>query len=97
MHDLGAATGLVDQRAQEFAHDHIVPGFLQHLPSGGSTRRFAGIELALWQHPFVALAKAHDRNARRQLPPQHDPTRRQHLHPCHFPIPVPFEFRVAVL
>ena len=83
MHDLGASAGLIDQRAEKLVHGDIVPGLFQHLALGGGARRLAVIELALRQHPLVALAQAHHRDQRRLLPPQHNASRRQNRHSRH--------------
>jgi hypothetical protein len=83
MHHLGAAAGFIDQRAEEFVDGHVVPGFFHHLAPRSRARCFSVIELALRQHPFVALAQPHDADARRLLPPQHNAARRQNRQPCH--------------
>ncbi|MHC2224151.1 hypothetical protein ACVL91_002348 [Bradyrhizobium elkanii] len=64
-------------------HVDVVAGFLEHLTLGGGARRLAVVELALRQHPLIALAQAHDGKARRCLPPQHNASRRQNRRPRH--------------
>ncbi len=58
-------------------------GFLQYLALGGVARRFAVIEFAFGQDPFVALAQPHHRDQRSFLLPQHNTSRRQNRCPRH--------------
>ena len=76
MHDLGAAAGFIDQRAQKLMHGNIMPGFFQHLAQGGVARRFTIVKFAFGKHPFVALAQPHHRDQRSCLLPQHNASRR---------------------
>ena len=47
VHDLEAAAGFIDQRAQKFVDADVMPGFFQYLALGGGARRLAVVELAL--------------------------------------------------
>ena len=94
VHDLGAAAGLIDQRAQKFVHGDVVPGFFHHLALGGGARRLAVDRACPW-------ASTHSLRLRRRTTatsgvcrlPQHNASRRQNRRPRHLALPA---FRLQI-
>jgi hypothetical protein len=77
-----------------------MPGLFIDLAFGRRPRRLAIVELALGQHPFIALAQAHDRDQRRRRPPHHNASSRKYRRSRHryiFQVPTRYPNLVIVV
>jgi hypothetical protein len=60
LHDLDSAIDRIQHRTKKSVDRNLVPGFFQHLASGGGKRVLAWIELTLWQDPRLVPSQSHD-------------------------------------